>query len=109
LRRADLDGLNLAALLVDGQQVLVAAPGAAPTAPGAPMGSVPAPVTSALIDLNAADQVLLETVPGIGPVTATAILHHRGEIGSFTSIDQLLDVDGIGPATLESIRAYLTL
>jgi competence protein ComEA len=52
---------------------------------------------------------LLETIPGIGPVTATAILQHRDEIGSFETIEQLLDVDGIGPATLESLRPYVTI
>lgn len=109
LGRADLDGLNLAALLVDGQQVLVhvrgGSVGAAPAVSAAPIGSAP----GGLIDLNLADQAMLETISGIGPVTAAAILQHRGEIGSFTSIDQLLDVDGIGPATLESIRVYITL
>lgn len=109
LPRADLDVLNLAAVLVDGQQVLVGVRGAMEaTMPRVPT-SAPVPGGGGLIDLNLADQPMLETIPGIGPVTATAILQYRSEIGSFTSIDELLDVDGIGPATLESIRAYITL
>ena len=63
----------------------------------------------AVIPLNTADQAALETIPGIGPVTATSILEYRDQIGAFESIDQLLEVSGIGPATLESIRPYVTV
>lgn len=105
-RRADLDALNLAAVLVDGTKVEVVrlgepAPATALAAPGE--------AGAAAIPLNSADQVALETIPGIGPVTATAILNHRDEIGGFDSLEQLLDVDGIGPATFEAVRSYLTL
>jgi competence protein ComEA len=62
-----------------------------------------------LVDLNTADQSLLETLPEVGPVTATAILDYRDEAGSFASVDQLLDVTGIGPATLEAIRPFVTV
>ena len=104
-RRADLDLLNLAEPLVDGYKVGVLERGAespapAPVAPGAPGGAVA---------LNSADQAALETIPGIGPVTAAAILAYRDEAGPFSSVEQLLEVDGIGPATLESLRAYVTL
>lgn len=108
-RRADLDALNLAELLVDGTKVQVIRFGetAAPTAIApAASGEQPPP---ALIPLNSADQAMLETIPGVGPVTATAILTYRQEIGSFTSLEQLLEVDGIGPATFDSIRAYVSL
>ena len=104
-RGADLDALNLAEVLLDGTRVDVVrvgeTPGAAP-AGAAPSGSGPIP-------LNTADQALLETIPGIGPVTATAIIGFRDEVGGFDSLEQLLEVDGIGPATFESIRAHLTL
>lgn len=104
--RADLDSLNLAAVVEDGAQVLVPlrgrGDGVVPTPNSTPTGP-------ALVDLNAADQVMLESVPGLGPVKAAAILQLRAEIGSFTSIDELLDVTGIGPATLESIRPYVTI
>ena len=68
--------------------------------------SSPAP---APVNLNFADQVALEAIPEVGPVTAAAILAYRTEIGSFSSVDQLLEVDGIGPATLEALRPYVTL
>jgi competence protein ComEA len=61
----------------------------------------------AQIDLNTADQAALEAIPGIGPVKAQAILAYREEIGTFTSVEQLLEVDGIGPATLESVHSYV--
>lgn len=103
LPRADVDALNLADLLVDGMKVEVPMRGRpAATAPEAS----PSPQ---LIDLNAADAIALETVPGIGPVTAAAIIRHRDEIGRFETVEQLLDVSGIGPATLEALRPYVTV
>ena len=106
-RRADLDLLNLAEPLVDGNKVGVLergaespAPVSVPAASGAPAG---------VVALNSADQAALETIPGIGPVTAAAILAYRDEAGPFSSVAQLLEIDGIGPATLESLRPYVTL
>ena len=101
---ANLDALNLAEPLVDGSQVLV---GKGP----APASAAPVPTTGAVapVNVNVADQVQLETIPGIGPVTATAIIEQRTQAGPFTSFEDLLAVDGIGPATLESIRPYITL
>ena len=106
--RAFLDGLNLAELLADGVKVDVLAEneasGAMPVASGAE-----SPTPGGLVSLNTADQTMLETVPGVGPVTAAAIIRHREESGGFDTIEQLLDVSGIGPATLESLRPYVTL
>ncbi len=104
-RVADLDVLNLAEVLIDGAKIEVPRRGAAPTpaAPAAPSGS------TGLVSLNNADVAALEMVPGIGPVKAAAIVEFRARIGGFDSIEQLLDVDGIGPATLESLRPYVTL
>ncbi|KAB5607322.1 helix-hairpin-helix domain-containing protein [Bifidobacterium jacchi] len=65
--------------------------------------------TSALIDLNTATSEQLQTVKGIGPVTAGRIIDHRTAIGRFTSVDQLLDVEGIGAKTLAKIRGSLTV
>jgi competence protein ComEA len=115
---ADLIGLNMARRVSDGEQIIVgiaAAPGA-PAAMGssstgdagtlpptnAQIGSPSAP--GGLVDLNAATVDELDTLPGIGPVTAAAIIAWRGANGRFTSVDQLGDVDGIGPARLEKLR-----
>jgi competence protein ComEA len=106
---ADLSGLNLARVLVDGEQVLVGVP---PAATGLPAGS-PAPSPgapgAALVDLNTADLTLLESLPEVGPVTAQAILTWRDEHGGFTAVTELLEVDGIGDATLATITPFVTV
>lgn len=103
--RADLDLLNLAAPLADGMKIEVVTRGAAT----ATASTAPATTAPAAVSLNSADAGQLETIPGVGPVTAAAILAYRDEAGPFTSVEQLMEVSGIGPATLESIRPYVTL
>jgi competence protein ComEA len=105
----DLSALNLARLLSDGEQVVVGA-GQPAVAAGAP-SSLPSagPPVAGLVNLNTADQTALESLPEVGPVTAQAILAWRTEHGGFTSIDQLLDVDGIGDATLAQLTPYVTV
>jgi len=71
---------------------------ASPGAPGAP-----------LVNLNTASQAELEALPEIGPVTAQAILAWRDEHGGFTAVDELLEVDGIGDATLGQVAPYVTV
>ena len=111
--KADLDAINLAELLVDGAKIDVPERGAdaAAAQPAATpsTGSAAATPAPAIIDLNTADATMLETIPGIGPVLATAIVQHRDENGPFPSVDALIDVSGIGPATLESVRPYVTV
>lgn len=105
---ADADGsrLNLAAPIADGERVYVlrvgeaAPPPVASIGPGSAAGASP----TGPIDLNAADEAALDSLPGVGPATAAAIVAHRAQIGRFTSVDQLLDVRGIGAAKLEAIR-----
>jgi len=87
--------LNLAALVVDGQQIRVPVEGET-VVPSAPSESGP-------IDINGADVIALQSLPGVGPATAEAIVAHREENGPFRSIDDLLDVPGIGPAKLATI------
>ena len=62
-----------------------------------------------LVNLNTATQAELETLPDVGPVTALAILAWRDEHGGFTSVDELLEVDGIGEATLGKLTPYVTV
>ena len=107
-RGADLHGLNLARLLVDGEQVVVGVP--PPDGVAAPAASAPgAAVPAALVPLNTATQEQLETLPGIGPVTAQAILAWRTDNGAFSAVDELLEVSGIGDATLAQIAPFVTL
>ncbi len=103
LPKADLDAINLAELLTDRLKIEVPVRGRA-------VAAMPSPsALPGIVNLNTADQAALEAIPGIGPVTATAILQHRTEVGTYSSIEQLLDVTGIGPATLEALRPYVTV
>lgn len=104
-RGVDLTSLNLARPVVDGEQILV---GVAPVDGVA--GSLGDPSSGGtLVNLNTADQATLETLPGVGPVTAGSILAWRTDNGGFTAVDELLEVDGIGEATLEDIAPLVTL
>jgi competence protein ComEA len=62
-----------------------------------------------LININTASATELETLPGVGPSTAKAIITYRTTVAPFSSIDDLLQVSGIGPAKLEAIRAYIAV
>jgi competence protein ComEA len=102
---AVLQALNLAALLVDGTQILVPREGeegvALPVMGGA--------VAGGLVNVNTATAAELEELPGIGEVLAQRIVDHRTANGPFTSVDQVVDVSGIGDAILESIRELVTV
>ncbi len=121
LTGADTVGLNMARHLNDGEQVVVglsAAPGAPPAlgssiSGGGPPGAAPpgGPAAPGAVeepggplDLNTATAAQLEALPGIGPVTAAAIVAWRDRNGAFASVDQLGEVDGIGPARLQRLR-----
>jgi competence protein ComEA len=109
---ADLSRVNLAAVLEDGQQVFVpkvgevggGAPGGTPVEGEPADGAAAGPV-----HLNTATAAELETLPGIGPSLAEAIVDFRASNGTFTSVDQLLDVRGIGQSKLEALRDQVVL
>jgi competence protein ComEA len=97
----DASRLNLAALLSDGQELRI--PMRTPTAaPGTPSNQ-PAGI-AARINLNTATMAELESLPGIGPALAGRIVEYRETYGPFQTVDDLLNVKGIGPALLEKIR-----
>ena len=99
--KADAVTVNLAALLVDGEQILV--PEAyAPGAGAAPTGAGPA--VSGLVHLNSADVTALDALPGVGPATAQRIIDWRDQNGGFRTVDDLEQVPGIGPAKLDALR-----
>jgi competence protein ComEA len=95
---ADQQGINLAARLSDGQQVVVPAHGAAAT--GAAEDEGP-------ISLGTATLEQLDEIEGIGPVTAQDIIEFRDQHGGLSSIEQLDQISGIGPSTMEALRARL--
>jgi competence protein ComEA len=110
---ADLDRLNLAAPLADGQRVLVQRVGdppapADPQAAGAP-GADGASDPNALVNLNTATAEQLETLPGIGPVLAEAIITERERRGGFRSVNELRDVRGIGDKRFADLEARVTV
>jgi competence protein ComEA len=104
-RGAELSELNLAAPLTDGQQIVVSRTSAVE----APAAAAATSATSALVNVNTASAEELDTLPGIGEVLAAAILQYREEHGPFTSVDQLVDVSGIGEVTLEELRDLVTI
>jgi competence protein ComEA len=112
-RGADLDAINLAAKVADGQQVVVprrAAAGAAvaSTAPAGANGEAAAP-PQAPVSLNTATAEQLDTLDGVGPATAQKILDWRRANGGFRSIDDLGEVPGIGPKRLAALRTKVQL
>lgn len=127
---ADLTGVNLARPLVDGEQVVVPAPGDRVVgAPGAGTGAAPGGAGAAgaggaaagaggagaggaaaeLVDLNTADLATLETLPGVGPVLAQRILDWRTEHGQFTAVEELGEVSGIGDKIYAQLSPKVTV
>ena len=104
---ADLTSLNLAAPLADGTQVVVPKQGVTTTASGS-TGTTGSGGT-ALVNINTASESELESLNGVGPVLAAAIIQYRTEHGPFQSVDDLDDVSGIGPVTLEELRPFVTV
>ncbi|HLP23159.1 MAG TPA: ComEA family DNA-binding protein [Microbacteriaceae bacterium] len=90
---ADSDALNLARELRSGEQLIVPVRGQAPN-----------PATSALVNLNTADQAALERLPHVGPAVAARILAYRNAHGGFQSVDELAKVEGLGQKRLADIR-----
>jgi competence protein ComEA len=108
-RRADPGELNLAQLLTDGQQLLIGTTrdpaGEVRDQPGS--GTDTGPSATGALDLNRASQSQLEELPGVGPVTAQAILTWRQQHGRFSRIEELQEVDGIGPKTYAQIAPHV--
>jgi len=105
--RAEVQSINLAARLTDGQQVVVPEKVRGSTAVAAVGAGATGTDTSTPISVGTASVEELDTIEGIGPVTAQKIVDFRDEHGGVSSVDQLDQIDGIGPATMESLRSRL--
>lgn len=115
---ADLDALNLAEPLHDGDRLYVPHLGQAVPTVVSPSGGAPGPTGSSdssstaplgPVDLNRATAEQLDSLPGVGPATAAAIVAYRDQHGPFATVDDLLRVRGIGPAKLDAIRTLVTV
>ncbi|HZD88289.1 MAG TPA: ComEA family DNA-binding protein [Gaiellaceae bacterium] len=103
-RKAQLDLVNLAAPVADGEQVLVPSSGSPDAAAAAPAaGASPA----APLDLNSATAEQLDALPGVGPVTAQKIIDYRQTHGPFRNVDELQGVPGIGPSKMAQLEGLV--
>jgi competence protein ComEA len=105
---ADLRSINLAALLTDGQQIVVLKKGA-PAAGGTAASGSTGSGSDAPVNLNTATLDQLESLPGIGPALGQRIIDYREEHGPFGSVDELDNVSGIGEKTLENLRPLVSV
>lgn len=113
---ADLNKINLAKKLTDQEMVIVPGPqenGSISTTQSLPVTNQAASSVSvqvgSLININSADQAQLETLPGIGPAKASAIIQYREENGSFSAVEDIQNVSGIGPATFNKLKDLITV
>lgn len=102
LETADQAQLNLARLVVDGEQIVVPVVGETPVAP-------PGTTAGGLVNINTADAATLDTLPRVGPAMAARIIEWRETNGPFASIDDLTSVTGIGEKTFEGLRDLVTV
>lgn len=107
---ADVSSLNLAGRVGDGEKIVIPSVGTeAPAAESGTPGSGPSPATGSPIDLNTASAADLDTLPGVGPVIAERIIDYRETNGSFSSVDELAEIDGISPAMVDELRPLVTV
>lgn len=98
----DISDINLARLLVDGEQILVGS-----AKPSAGKNSVKKITSDNPLDLNRATIAQLDTLPGIGPVTAQRIIDYRTKVGRINSVEELKKISGLGGAKFEEIKSLL--
>lgn len=106
---ADLSSLNLARVLVDGEQIAVGVPGAGGSAPSGANAGGSSPGPGVLVNLNTATVAQLDALPGVGPVLAQRIVDWRTTHGRFESVEQLNQVTGIGSAKFADIKPLVTV
>lgn len=102
---ADISALNRAAACTDGQKIYV--PRQGETAPTSDAGAAALTAAPSLVNINTADEATLDSLPGVGPSTAQAIIEDREANGAFASIDDLMRVSGIGEKKFEKLKSAI--
>jgi competence protein ComEA len=102
---SDPNALPLATKLIDGQRIYLPKPGETPPAASDAIG----PLAPTLVNLNLATAAELDSLPGVGPATAAAIITYRTKVGRIASVDSLMDVPGIGRAKVDALRDLVTV
>ena len=106
---ADLDVVNLAAIVTDGERIYVPRVGeTVPVVIGGPV-AVDETIPAGPVNVNSATADQLDVLPGVGPTTAASIVAYREQHGRFQTVEQLADVRGIGPAKLDALRGLVTV
>jgi competence protein ComEA len=101
--KADLEQVNLAAPVADGERIVVPRR----VAGAAPSGTASSAAPAGPVHLNTATLEQLDALPGVGPVTAQKIIDYRTQHGAFSSVDELDAIPGIGPARLDQLRGLV--
>lgn len=120
LSRADVHGLNLAALLKDGQKIVVPGKPAdvpekqgvsvdAASVPQSPAAAVKTPGKSVKVNINRAGEADLDSLPGVGPALAQRIINYRETRGLFTSEEDIKNVTGVGEKLYEQLKDYISV
>jgi competence protein ComEA len=102
LRGVDISDINLARILVDGEQILIGTPATSAAKKATAKISSTNP-----LDLNRATAAQLDTLPGIGPVTAQRILDYRAKVGRINAVEELKKISGLGGSKFEEIKELL--
>ena len=105
---ADVDSLNRAEIVFDGQKIIVGTKGE-DNVPGTSSAAGKSGITNGKVNLNLADSATLQSIPGIGPSKADRIIQYRETNGRFKKIEDIMNITGIGEKTFESIRDYITV
>ncbi|WBL18211.1 ComEA family DNA-binding protein [Citricoccus sp. NR2] len=105
---ANLAGLNLAAVLNDGEQIMVPDESGTAPYPATDAADTSTGTNSGRVNLNTADDAMLQTLPGVGPAMSERIIEHRESVGPFTTMADLDAVSGIGPAMMEKLEGLVS-
>lgn len=106
---ADVDSLNRAEIVYDGQKIIVGTASNSEIGTEASSEGNQSGITNGKVNLNLADSATLQTIPGIGPSKAERIIDYRKTQGRFKKAEDIMNITGIGEKTFESIRDYITV